>query len=45
MGVLRSLVFAVVLAAAALPVHAGGVAILSTVLSDNGDGDGFADTR
>jgi hypothetical protein len=25
--------------------RAGGVAILDTVLSDNGDNDGFADTR
>ena len=27
------------------PAWAGGVAILNTVLSDNGDDDGFADTR
>jgi len=33
------------LALAALPAMGGGVAILSTVLSDNGDDDGFADTR
>jgi hypothetical protein len=30
---------------AALPAMGGGVAILNTVLSDNGDDDGFADTR
>ena len=29
----------------AVPVFAGGVAILNTVLSDNGDDDGFADTK
>ena len=28
-----------------LPATAGGVAILNTVLADNGDDDGFADTR
>jgi hypothetical protein len=40
--VFRALILSVVLATA--PAWAGGVAILNTVLSDNGDGDGFADT-
>jgi hypothetical protein len=40
--VLRALTLSVMLATA--PAWAGGVAILNTVLSDNGDGDGFADT-
>ena len=30
---------------AALPAWGGGVAIVNTIVSDNGDGDGFADTR
>jgi hypothetical protein len=30
---------------AAVPALGGGVAILNTILSDNGDDDGFADTR
>ncbi len=30
---------------AASPILAGGIAILDTVLSDDGDGDGFADTK
>jgi hypothetical protein len=40
----RLAVAAAVLIAPTLPGFAGGVAILNVVLSDNGDGDGYADT-
>ena len=40
---LLPIAFVCVLAAA--PAMGGGVAILNTVLSDNGDDDGWADTR
>lgn len=43
---LRSFVVTILVSLAAIaPLHAGGVAIIDTVLTDNGDGDGFADTR
>ena len=41
---LKKLIVAWVLLAATAPVWSGGVAVLGTTLSDNGDNDGFADT-
>jgi hypothetical protein len=42
---LRGFIRSWLLLLACAPTHAGGVAILSTVLEDNGDHDGFADSR
>ena len=41
---IRPLIFAALVFFLALPVSADGVAIIGTELSDNGDGDGYADT-
>ena len=37
-------VLALLLLGAAVPVLAGGIAIVNTVVTDNGDNDGFADS-